>query len=252
MYNGCPGVPDAQQKAVYLTAGIALRPGKDGRHTFYATHFGWQRGVDVFELDARGKTPSVTLIGCVLVPDGVGVDGLVPLADGGFIITNWLKPGADFHAELEKMKTGAVNGQLWEWHPAKGWSKVPGSETSGANGVELSKDGKALYVNAWGAQYFFRLSRGTAAPKRDQIPLDFRPDNMRWAPDGTLLVAGQTASGDGTRVVKIDPATLKVTDLIRYHDTKVYGSGTVAIQVGNEYWLGSAASDRVAIFPVSK
>lgn len=252
IYGGCPGAPDEQQKAVYLTAGIALRPGKAGIHTFYATHFGWQRGVDVFELDVRGKTPSVTLIGCVLVPDGVGVDAIVPLADGGFIISNWLKPGPGFQAELDKMKTGADNGELWEWHPVSGWSKVPGSETSGANGVELSKDGKSLYVNAWGGQYFFRLSRGTDAPRRDRIPLDFRPDNVRWAPDGTLLVAGQAASEDGTRVVKIDPSTLKVTHLISHHDTKTYGFGSVAIQVGNEYWLGSATSDRIAVFPAPR
>ena len=57
---------------------------------------------------------------------------------------------------------------------------------------------------------------------------------------------------DGTRVVKIDPSTLKVTDLISHHDTKLYGVGSVAIQVGNEYWLGSATSDRIAVFPAPK
>ena len=34
------------------------------------------------------------------------------------------------------------NGELWEWHTASGWQKVPGSESSGANGIEISPDGR--------------------------------------------------------------------------------------------------------------
>jgi sugar lactone lactonase YvrE len=72
------------------------------------------------------------------------------------------------------MMTGEKNGELWEWHTASGWKKVPGSDAAGANGLEMSADGKTLYVAAWGSQSFFRLSRGAATPKRDEIPLGFR------------------------------------------------------------------------------
>jgi sugar lactone lactonase YvrE len=37
-----------------------------------------------------------------------------------------------------------------------------GTKTSGANGLEISKDGKWLYVAAWGNQTFFRVSLGQA------------------------------------------------------------------------------------------
>ena len=72
----------------------------------------------------------------------------------------------------------------WEWHTGKGWTKIPGSEASGANGLEISKDGKTLYGATWGNQAFFRLSLGQAAVKRDDIKLGFRADNVRWSPDG--------------------------------------------------------------------
>ena len=84
------------------------------------------------------------------------------------------------------MMTGEQNGELWEWHTASGWEKVPGSEAAGANGVELSNDGRTLYVAAWGSQSFFRLSRGMTPPKRDDVPLGFRVDNIHWARDGSL------------------------------------------------------------------
>ena len=74
--------------------------------------------------------------------------------------------------------------------------EVPGSEAAGANGVELSNDGNTLYVAAWGSQSFFRLSRGTTPPTRDEIPLGFRVDNIHWARDGSLFAVGQ-AGGTG-------------------------------------------------------
>jgi hypothetical protein len=52
-----------------------------------------------------------------------------------------------------------------------------------------------------------------------------------------------------SNVVKIDPATLKVQELIRHPNSAEFGSGTVAVQVGKEIWVGSFRGDRIAIFP---
>jgi hypothetical protein len=89
------------------------------------------------------------------------------------------------------MLGGEKNGELWEWHAASGWQKVPGSEAAGANGLELSDDGKTLYVAAWGSQSFFRLSQGQTPAERQEISLGFRVDNLHRARDGSLLRAGQ-------------------------------------------------------------
>ena len=145
------------------------------------------------------------------------------------------------------MMAGEKNGELWEWHARSGWQKVPGSEAAGANGLEMSADGKTLYVAAWGSQSFFRLSRGSATPKRDEIPLGFRVDNIRWARDGSILAAGQGT--DGTVVVRVDPKTLAVKDVLKRPAGNGFGAGTVAVEVGSSYWIGSFAGDRIAVVP---
>jgi hypothetical protein len=41
-----------------------------------------------------------------------------------------------------------------------------------------------------GASLFIRLSRRQTPIKKDSVPVGFRLDNLRWAPDGALLAAG--------------------------------------------------------------
>ncbi|HEY2385305.1 MAG TPA: hypothetical protein VGK48_29365 [Terriglobia bacterium] len=249
-YDTCPGAPDADDKAKFTTHGLALRVGRNSTHTLYAVHHGKRESIEVFEVDARPKRPAVTWIGCAVAPDPIGLNSIVPLPGDGFIATNYLERGANAAAARTKLMAGENNGELWEWHTGKGWVKVPGSEASGPNGVEVSKDGKTLYVAAWGSQSFFRMSRGQTPVKRDSIPLGFRVDNIRFAPDGSILASGQ---GQRTsNVVRIDPGSLKITELINQPDTPAFGAGTVAIPIGNQLWVGSFRGDRIAIFPAPK
>ena len=249
-YDSCPGVPDAAQKARFRTHGLALRAGKGSTHTLYAVHHGNRESIEVFEVDSRGKMPVLTWVGCAVAPEPVGLNEVVALPDGGFAATNFLaRSGAV--ADRTKMMAGEKNGEIWEWHTGKGWKMIPGSEAAGANGLEVSKDGKWLYVAAWGSQSFFRLSRGQTPPKREEIPLGFRVDNVRWAADGSLLATGQggTAPAQTTNIVKIHPNTLKVQELVRQPNSDVFGAGTVAVEVGKELWVGSFRGDRIARFP---
>ena len=52
-----------------------------------------------------------------------------------------------------------------------------------------------------------------------------------------------------TNIVKINPTTLKVQEIIRQPNTPEFGNGTVAVEVGKELWVGSFRGDRIAIFP---
>jgi sugar lactone lactonase YvrE len=168
------------------------------------------------------------------------------LPDGGFIASNFLPR----NRQMAALQKGEVNGELWEWHTASGWKKVPGSEASGANGLEMSPDGKTLYVAAWGSQSFFRLSRGGAKPEKQEVPLGFRVDNIRWSHDGSILAVGQGGEAPKftTEVVKIDPKTLKVSKVISNPPVGAFNAGTVAVEIGNDYWIGSFLGDRIAIF----
>jgi hypothetical protein len=52
-----------------------------------------------------------------------------------------------------------------------------------------------------------------------------------------------------SRVIKIDPQTLKVQDVVRYPANDVFNFATGAIQVGKEIWVGSVRGDKIARFP---
>jgi hypothetical protein len=246
-YAGCPGPPDANAAAMFTTHGLWLNPGRNGVHTLFAVGHGSRESIEVFTLDARPATPVVTWVGCAIAPDPIGLNSVRGLADGGFIATNFLARGITAE-QRQRMLAGDKNGELWEWHTSSGWRKVPGSEASGANGIELSSDGRTMYVAAWGSQSFFRLTRGGTAPKRDEVPLGFRVDNIRWARDGSLLAVGQGNSV--SEIVRIDPKTLKVTRVIERRDDSSFRAATVAVEVGDRLWVGSFIGDRIAVFPM--
>ena len=249
-YNSCPG-PIGSEGDKFRAHGLYLRPGPNAVHTLYVVHHGDRESIEVFELNARPKPPALTWIGCAVAPDPIGLNSVVGLADGGFITTNFSPRGSDAAART-RMMAGENNGEVWEWHTSTGWKIVPGSEAAGPNGLEISKDGKWLYIGGWGSQSFIRLSHGQTPVKKDSVSVGFRLDNLRWAPDGTLLAAGQGGAtpSQTSNVAKVNPATLKVQELVRHPDIDGFGVSTVAIQVGKELWLGSVRGDRIAIFPL--
>jgi len=251
-YDSCPGPVQGADRERFRTHGLYLKPGRDSRHTLYVVYHGARESIEVFELDARTQ-PSLTWIGCAIAPEPIGLNSVAALPDGGFVATNFdprPAPGEKRAGPFTTALTdGRINGELWEWRTGKGWSKVPGSESAGANGVELSPDGRWYYVAQWGNRSFYRLSRGQAKVDRQEIPLGFRVDNVRWAPDGTLLVAGQ---GENTSVIgKVDPRTMTYREIISYPTSPAISAATVAVQVGNELWAGSFRGDRIAVYPAA-
>ena len=249
-YASCPGPIPATEKERFRAHGLYLRPGRNQSDTLLVVHHGDRESIEIFQLDAHAKPPVLTWTGCAVAPDPIGLNSVVGLPDGGFITTNFSPRGQD-QAARGRMMAGENNGELWEWHTASGWQKVPGSEAAGPNGIEISKDGKTLYIGGWGSQSVIRMSRGQTPAKRDSVNVGFRVDNVRWAPDGTLLAAGQggVAPMQTSNVARVDPSTLKVTQLVNHPNSDVFGTGTVAIQIGSELWVGSVRGDRIAIFP---
>jgi hypothetical protein len=246
-YPDCPGPPNA---ANFTTHGVYVGSGSGPVVPFMAVGHGARESIEVFAVDMRPATPSLTWVGCVIAPEPIGLNAVRGLADGGFVTTNWLPRGGSSDA-LEQMMAGRKNGELWEWHTNGGWRKVPGSEAAGANGVEVSADGKTIYMAAWGSQSFIRLSRGAKRVERDEIPLGFRVDNIHFARDGSLLAAGQITdpAKGSSRVVKVDPSTLAVKDLLTRPDDAAFAGNTTAIEIGTSLWLGSYRGDRIAIVP---
>jgi hypothetical protein len=53
-------------------------------------------------------------------------------------------------------------------------------------------------------------------------------------------------------VVKINPETLAVREIVRLPNEQAFGAGTVAVEVGKDLWIGSFRGDRIAIVPAVK
>ncbi len=75
-YNTCPGPPDAAFKAKFLTHGLYLQEGRNSVHKLYVVVHGGREAVEVFELDARPQTPTLTWIGCAVAPDPIGLNSV--------------------------------------------------------------------------------------------------------------------------------------------------------------------------------
>ena len=237
-YAGCPGPNE-----VFQPHGLTLRTGAGGVHTLYVVGHGVREAIEVFELDAGGVSPALRWVGCIPAPEGTRrINSITALPDGSLGATNFDTAG----------------GELWEWHPATGWVEVPGSQMRGPNGLVSSEDGDWFYVGGWSDRALVRVSRGLTPVRIDPIPVGFSVDNVRWSPDGTVLVAGHVTRCEGpdpcalsaARVAEVDPETLAVRQLVDYEGGEFFALGTVAIEVDDEIWVGGInGSYGIARFP---
>ena len=227
LYQGCPG-PNTSS---FQPHGLTLREGNDGIHTLYVVGHGEREAIEVFDLDIRGDVPSLRWIGCVVAPEGTRrINSITALPEGALAATNFDTAG----------------GELWEWHPATGWVEVPGSQMAGPNGLVSSPDGQWFYVGGWSDQALVRVSRRKTPVQIDAAPVGFNVDNVRWGTDGHIVVAGHVTRCDDSspcelsvaRVAKVEPTTLDVQQLVDYEGNDFFKLGTVAIEVGNEIWVG--------------
>ena len=238
-YQDCPG-PNTSS---FQPHGLTLREGNGGMHTLYVVGHGEREAIEVFNLDIRGNVPALKWIGCIVAPEGTRrINSITALPNGTIAATNFDTAG----------------GELWEWHPVSGWTEVPGSQMPGPNGLVSSADGQWFYIGGWSDQALVRLSRGKATIQIDAVPVGFNVDNVRWGNDGNIVVAGHVTRCDDSspcelavaRVAKVNPATLDVQQLVDYKGSDFFKLGTVAIEVGDEIWVGGIrGSLGIARFP---
>jgi len=241
-YPSCPG-PLPDEGDAFRAHGLYLTPGQGDVHTLHVVHHGSRESIEVFEVDARAR-PVLTWVGCAVAPEGLGLNSVVALPEGGFATTSF------------------ATGDVWEWHTDTGWALIPGSENTAANGIEISEDGRWLYIAGWGEEKLTRLSRGQTPVQKEVIDLGFRPDNLRMSADGSVIFAAGHTDKDGnsiteprdtlnetSNVATIDPQTLDVERIWEHPAMEGFVASTTAMQIGNEMWLGSYRGERIAYFP---
>jgi hypothetical protein len=242
LYAGC-SAPDLKRLS---THGLDVTERED-RITVYAISHGARESVEIFRL--YPAKVSATWIGCVLLPPRANGNAIAVLHGGAFAVTKFLD--TEDKQAFQHIMAGEITGTVYVWAPHAGFRELPQARLCGDNGVAASRDGKWLFINAYGARKVYRLplsGGGTAS----SVTVDFNPDNLRWAPDGTLFVTGQfigarrSAAPDAWAVVKLDPQTMSVSPVLREPGEAEFGDATSTVQIGQTLWFGTFRGDRVA------
>jgi hypothetical protein len=271
-YDQCPGPAAAE---TFSAHGIALAPNGDGAYRLYAVNHGGRESIEVFDIAIGDGEPTLTWAGCVLAPNTSAPNAVAARADGSLVLSASSasdKPMPSFAEMAASAGSGGglgemnPQGSIYIWTRADGWTRVPGSELEGNNGIELSKDGKWAWNNSWPGSSVTLIPLDPELGVKRAVELPFKPDNIRWSEDGKLIVAGHLTSqeevaacalGDDPKlcaidykVAEIDPETFEVTELFHGKGTGKFGVATIGVKTGKNLWLGSVRSQcigRVAL-----
>lgn len=250
-YAGCTA-PDLDK---LVTHGLDVIPRRGGVTTVLAVNHGGRESIEIFRLEA--SKGSAQWVGCVLMPPGANPNSVAALPRGGFVVTKFMDNGDK--QGFQHIMSGAVTGVVYRWEPGKGFSEVRGTRLSGDNGVVVSRDGKWVFVNAYGSNEIYRVPLSGRGSSKS-VKVDFHPDNLRWAPDGTLFDTGQfiepgragaPTRPDGWAAVRLDPQTMSITPLVKEPGRSEFGDATSTIQVGRTLWFGTFRGNRIAYRSIS-
>ncbi len=162
---------------------------------------------------------------------------------------------------------------MFEWSPGKpGFELVRGTELPANNGIEVSADGREIYVASSGLQTIVAFSHSNPARQlRTTRPLPFTPDNVHlaagWPPGdgrhGERRARMRRCAGRRARhreaiarcprptiAVAIDPATMQDTVIATTSATPAFSNATMVLPVGREAWIGTFSGDRIARAPL--
>jgi sugar lactone lactonase YvrE len=230
---------------------------------------GAREAIEVFDLDSTGARPTLTWRGCVPMPEGLAANSVASFADGSLVATVLFMPGTTFADAVVDLKpTGAV----FEWSPGQaGFTLVRGTELPANNGIEVSADGREIYVASSGLQTVVAFSHSNPARQlRTTRALGFTPDNVHLAPDGRLVTAGmandvpECGGPPGpqhdieklsqcprpTIAVAIDPATMRDTVIATTTATASFSNATMVLPFDGEAWIGTFSGDKIARVPL--
>ena len=245
-FDACSAPPNPSN---FTAHGLNIRHEANGTSTLFAVGHGEREATEVFEVDASAQTPELSWIGCVPAVEGAFNNAVVGLLDGRILVTDFLHGGTT----LEDLNTGQITGAVYQWTPGGTFEKLPGTDLSGPNGLEVTSDLRYMFVASGSSLLRFELADTNKPPT--VIDLDSQTDNLRWTADGQLLLAGSKPdpncapddpSCPQTLIVKsLDPDTLDLTTLFDISGESSFPALSSALVVNDSLWLGSYTGDRV-------
>jgi hypothetical protein len=242
--------------AIFSSHGLNSRSLSHGKYRLYAVNHGSRESIEVIDVAVQGARLQTTWRGCIPVSVRelrIWPNAVAPLPDGGLAL-------AGYNVAL--------------WRPGRGWEKfqsydgmTPGERGGAgfANGVEVSRDGRWIFVADTQRNSVIRIP--IKGGEQTVFKLTFTPDNIRWGEDGLLYVAGpiwpkwehpdddarkcfeQPICVTGIGVASIDPQTLVFEDVLHNEQgiKDKFGTPTTALQMGSHLWISTSRGDRVMI-----
>lgn len=259
-----PDCASAPPPAELETHGLNIRAVAPRRSTLYVVGHGAREAIEVYDIDAAGERPALTWKGCVTMPVGLAANSVASFADGSLVATVLIMPGKTFADSVAMRPTGAV----FTWSPGDGeFTLVRGTELPGNNGIEVSADGREIYVVSSGFQTIVAFSNTNPATRlRTTQQLPITPDNVHMSPDGRLLTAGMkndvpecggppgpqhdlamlSTCPRGTIAIEVDPATMQDRVIVETPANAAFSNATMVLTAGGRFWIGTFRGDRIA------
>lgn len=260
-YAACPGQLDP---ALFNARGLSLRRIGEHRWRLLAVNHGGRESVEAFEVMTDKGDPRLVWRGCLPMPAGQVGNSVASFADGTILVTVLTRPGTT----IGDFMLGRVTGGVWQRRPGEAdFTLLAGTELPGNNGLEVDPDERRFYVVAFGLHALVAFDRhDTARPLGMIVAPDFMPDNIHWS-GGRLLLTGmrldEPACGGLRRVTdgkadpllchrgwvvgQVDPNRLQITTFAYGRPQPGFNGHSGAALVGDELWLGSFQSSRLAI-----
>lgn len=169
--------------------GIDIRRRADGQQELLVVNHAGREAIDFFALTKDDKGPLAAWRGCVTGAGNGHFNDVAADAHGGFVAAIMYEANASGEPLVQE-PSEANSGYLVRWTPKKpGLERLPGSDAPFVNGLQLSADGRHVYFAAWasGELRTYDLARKATI---GSVKLDFHPDNLTLASDGSLFIAG--------------------------------------------------------------
>ena len=252
----CEGPPST----AFSPHGIHLSTRASGGLQLLVVQHGGRESVEMFEVLPADGSWQLAWRGCAVAPEGGGLNDVVALPEGGFLVTRFgpSSPISFTFAAAKATILGSETGWVYEWSQERGFGEVPGTRVAGPNGIELSADGAKIFLNATLASEVLRIDRSTGAIEaRAEVQM---PDNLTWARDGRLRVASlrgkmrDLLSCSGLEagscampfaIVALDPSTMEAHAVYEGGPGTPSGAGTVGLETDAGLLVGTFAGDRI-------
>lgn len=233
----------------------------NGREYFAVINTVDSARIELFQIVLDTPEPGLLWQGCILVPDHLMLNDIVFGPNDSLYASHMFqRPEStqDAAALQEAFLERANTGYAVRWRVADGWSKVPGTDVSFANGIAVSGDGTTLAVAGTYSEAVILVNLLSRTRKVLRLPL--QPDNITSLVGEEFLVVGHTGSpitgidpcrpveafpcGFPFAVIRFDLTAPPVT-VFEHNGTSIPGASVAVTLQDGSLLLGSAFGDRL-------